>query len=332
MKKKLLAILVSAAMAVSLAACGGPSESASVDGEQAAGENAGSEGVSAKVAVITMDQVNVYWSYIAEGAKAQAETYNAEGNNIEVEWLAPETADNTLQIQQIESAIANGVDYIAIACIDTTAQNMALQEAIDAGIKIIYVDSPAELEAEVTFATDNYQCGVDAGEYMMKTLQEKGIKGGLIGIIDGQAGSNTCTSRYEGFASVFEGTGYEISERMFCEGDVAKAQEFANTLINNGAVGLYGTDNNATNGLGAAIGDAKNNGIEVLGMGWDTSDKNITYIENGSLLAFMAQNPDLMGAYAIDTVVSLEKGEAISETSVNTGATVVTTENVGDYK
>lgn len=340
MKKRVLAILVSMAMIISLVACGGSSENepaeeaaeapAAETPESADGES--TDGVTAKVAVITMDQVNVYWSFIAEGAKAQVEAYNAEGNNLEMVWLAPETADNALQIQKIEAAIADNVDYIAIACVDTTAQNNALQEAMDAGIKIIYVDSPAELEAVATFATDNYQCGVDAGEHMLKCLKDAGIESGLIGIIDGQAGSNTCTSRYEGFSSVFEGTDYEVSERQFCEGDVAKAQELANTLINNGAVALYGTDNNSTNGLGAAIEDAMNNGLNIFGMGWDTSDKNIAYIENGALTAYMAQNPDKMGAYAIDTVVALEKGETVSETSVNTGATVVTKENVADYK
>ncbi len=38
-------------------------------------------------------------------------------------------------------AIADGVNYIIIACNDATSCNMALQEALDAGIKVIYVDA-----------------------------------------------------------------------------------------------------------------------------------------------------------------------------------------------
>lgn len=345
MKTKLLALILAAAMLFALAACSAsepadatPADAAPADtaadtaADPASDADASSEGVSAKVALITMDQLNVYWSYIHEGASARVEELNAQGNHIDYQWNSPEQSDNSQQIQKIEAAIADGVDYIVIACIDKTAENMALQEAVDAGIKIVYVDSPADFPGEASFATDNYNSGKMAGEFLIEQLQAKGQTEGLIGIVDGLPGSTTCTARYEGFAAAFEGTAYTLSERQYCEGDVAKAQEFANALVNNGAIALYSTDNPSANGAGATTADAQNNGLDVVCVGWDQSDMNISYVERGVMLGFMAQNPQVMGSDAIDAIVALENGEDLGGKSVDTGVTIVTADNVEAFK
>ena len=54
------------------------------------------------------------------------------------------------------------------------------------------------------------------------------------------------------FGSVFEGTNFELGERQYSDGDNSKAQELANTLIANGVVAIYGTNDGATNGAAAA--------------------------------------------------------------------------------
>ncbi|MDO4343918.1 MAG: substrate-binding domain-containing protein [Eubacteriales bacterium] len=315
MKKKMLAMAMAATMALGL-------------GTAAFAE----EAVETKVALITMDQMDVHWVRLKEAADAKVAEYNEAGNKIEMTWMAPETKDNAQQIQKIEAAIADGVNYIIIACNDATSCNMALQEALDAGIKIIYVDAPASLEASATFATDNYAGGVQAGEYMKKVLDEAGVTEGTIGIVDAQAGVDSCENRYQGFASVFEGTDFTLGERQYSDGDNSKAQELANTLINNGVVAIYGTNDGATNGAAAAVADAANNGTTVYCVGWDKSDSNIAHVEGGELLAFMAQNPDVMGADAIDAVVAMEQGEDLGGEVVDTGVSTVDAENVADFK
>lgn len=290
------------------------------------------EGVETKVALITMDQMDVHWVRLHDAAEEKVEELNEEGNNIELEWLAPEVKDNSQQIEKINAAISNGCEYIVIACNDATSANMTLQEAKDQGIKIIYVDSPAELEGSVTFATDNFAGGVQAGEYMLKALTDAGITEGTIGVVDAQAGVDSCQKRYEGFASVFEGTDFVLGERQYSDGDNSKAQELANTLIANGVVAIYGTNDGATNGAAAAVADAANNGAEIYCVGWDKSDSNVAHVENGELLAFMAQNPNVMGEEAINAVVSLENGEDLGGEVIDTGVSTVDAENVKDFK
>jgi len=343
MKKKLVAMTLAMAMAFSLVACGGSKDAAAdtatdtaateeTTDDAAADTEATGDGISTKVALITMDQMDVHWVRLQAAAEDKVAEYNAAGNNIELTWLAPETKDNAQQIQKIEAAIADGVNYIIIACNDATSCNNALQEALDAGIKLIYVDSPASLEGSATFATDNYAGGVQAGEYMKKVLDDAGVTEGTIGIVDAQAGVDSCQNRYDGFASVFEGTNFTLGERQYSDGDNSKAQELANTLINNGVVAIYGTNDGATNGAAAAVKDAASNGTTIYCVGWDKSDSNIARVEDGSLLAFMAQNPNVMGEDAIDAVVAMEKGEDLGGEVVDTGVSTVDASNVADFK
>ena len=67
-------------------------------------------------------------------------------------------------------------------------------------------------------------------------------------------------------------------------------------------------------------------------MGWDKSDSNIAYVENGALLAFAAQNPNIMGEKAIEAVVELENGKDLGGVTVDTGVSTVTKENVAQFK
>lgn len=322
MKKRILA-LAAAAMLVMTSA----SAFAADDFDASKGA-----GVDTKVALITMDQMDVHWVRLKNAAEERVKAYNDAGAKIDLNWLAPETKDNAQQIQKIETAIADGANYIIISANDATSCNKALEEAIDAGIKIIYVDATATVPAAATYATDNYAGGVQAGEYMKAVLDEAGVKDGTIGIVDAQAGVESCENRYQGFASVFEGTDFTLGERQYSDGDNAKAQELANTLIANGVVAIYGTNDGATNGAAAAVKDAAANGETIYCVGWDKSDSNIAHVEGGELLAFMAQNPNVMGEKAIDAVVAIEGGADLGGEVVDTGVSTVDASNVADFK
>ena len=321
MKKSILALATAAVLALSVSAF------AAEDFDASKGE-----GVETKVALITMDQMDVHWVRLKNAAEERVAAYNEAGAKIELNWLAPETKDNAQQIQKIETATADGANYIIIAANDATSCNRALEEAIDGGAKIIYVDAPATVEPIATYATDNYAGGVQAGEYLKAVLDEAGVTEGTIGIVDAQAGVDSCENRFQGFASVFEGTDFEIGERQYSDGDNAKAQELANTLIANGVVAIYGTNDGATNGAAAAVKDAAANGETIYCVGWDKSDSNIAHVEGGELLAFMAQNPNVMGEMAIDAVVASENGEDLGGVVADTGVSTVDASNVADFK
>jgi len=288
--------------------------------------------VNTKVALITMDQMDEHWVAVQQGAMDKAAELAKDGNNIEIKWLAPETKDNQQQIEKINTAVGDQVNYIIIAANDATSCNRALQEAIDAGIKIIYVDATATIPAEAVYATDNYKGGVLAGEYMKKLLADNGVTEGMIGIVDAQPGVQSCQDRYDGFASVFEGSAFTLGERQYSDGDNSNAQELATTLINNGVVAIYGTNNGAANGAAAACKDAAANGKKIWMVGWDKSGSNLAHVEADEMQGFVAQNPYQMGYMAIEGVFQLENGEDLAGKTVDTGSFIIDASNVAEYK
>ncbi len=273
-----------------------------------------------KIALITMDSIDQHWVTLNEGAQAEAQ---AEG--VTVDFMSPDTKDDSKQIECVNNAVAGGYNAIMVAANGPDAISGALNEAASAGIKIVYVDSPANVEAEATFATNNEAAGKTAGEEMLKALQEKGIDSGDIGIVNVNASTQSCVDRENGFRSAFDGTGFNLLETQYCDGDAAKAQSIAENYITQGVVGIFGANEGSTTGTGNAI---KASGTEIVGVGFDKSDSIKNLIIDGNLLCTMAQNPDVMGSEGVKACVKAVNGESLGGEVTDTGVTVLTKDNI----
>lgn len=276
-----------------------------------------------KIAVITMDSVDQHWVSLKEGAEAEAEVVG-----VTVDFMAPDLKDDAKQIECINNAVAGGYDALMVAANSEDAVSGALQEAIGAGMKLVYVDSPANVEAEAIFSTDNQAAGKTAGEELIKALEEKGVTEGAIGIVNINNSTNTAIQREAGFREAFEGTSYELLETQYCEGDAAKAQTIAENYITEGVVGLYGTNEGAATGVGNAIKASGSD--EIVGVGFDKSDTLKGLIEDGYLVCTMAQNPDVMGKLGVDACVKALNGEELGGEVTDTGVSVLTKEALAE--
>lgn len=311
MKKKIFAALICASMIGCLAAT--PvlaDETVKADGDY-------------KIAVITMDSVDQHWVSLKEGAEEEA-----KAEDVTVDFMAPDVKDDAKQIECINNAVAGGYDALMVAANSEDAVSGALQEAIDAGMKLVYVDSPANVEAEATFSTDNKAAGKTAGEEMIKALEDKGVKDGSIGIVNINNSTNTAIQREAGFREAFEGTDYELLETQFCEGDAAKAQTIAENYITEGVVGIYGTNEGASTGVGNAIKASGSD--EIIGVGFDKSDTLKGLIEDGYLVCTMAQNPDQMGKLGVQACIKALNGEDLGGEVTDTGVSVLTKESLAE--
>ena len=302
MKKKMFAVLMAAAMAGTMAMT-----------VSAAGE---------KIALITMDSIDQHWISLNEGAQKAAEELDAE-----VTFMSPNTKDDAQQIECVNNAVAGGYQAILVAANGPDAISSALKEASDAGVKIVYVDSPANVEAEATFSTDNKAAGTTAGEEMIKALEEKGITSGKIGIINVNAATDSTVNREEGFRAAFDGTDFEIMETQYGEGDAAKSQTIAENYITQGVVGIFGCNEGSTTGAGNAI-KASSGSSDIVGVGFDKSDAILNLISDGYLLATMAQNPDVMGYEGVKAAVAAIGGESLGGEVTDTGVSVVTADSL----
>ena len=311
MKKKIFAALICASMIGCLAAT--PvlaDETVKADGDY-------------KIAVITMDSVDQHWVSLKEGAEEEA-----KADDVTVDFMAPDVKDDAKQIECINNAVAGGYDALMVAANSEDAVSGALQEAIDAGMKLVYVDSPANVEAEATFSTDNKAAGKTAGEEMIKALEDKGVKDGSIGIVNINNSTNTAIQREAGFREAFEGTDYELLETQYCEGDAAKAQTIAENYITEGVVGIYGTNEGASTGVGNAIKASGSD--EIIGVGFDKSDTLKGLIEDGYLVCTMAQNPDQMGKLGVQACIKALNGEDLGGEVTDTGVSVLTKESLAE--
>ena len=295
--KKLLTVILSIALVLMLAA------SALAADEQ--------------IALITMDSIDQHWVTLNEGAQKAAEELG-----VTVTFMAPNTKDDAQQIEQVNNAVAGGYQAIIVAANGPDAISSALKEAASQGVKIVYVDSPANVEAEATFSTDNKAAGKTAGETMLAKLTEMGVTTGSIGIINVNAATDSCVMREEGFRSAFEGTEFTLLETQYGEGDAAKSQSIAENYITQGVVGIFGCNEGSTTGAGNAI--KASGSSEIVGVGFDKSDTILGLIEDGYLLATMAQNPDVMGYEGVKAAVAALNGESLGGAVTDTGVSVLT--------
>ena len=269
-----------------------------------------------KIALITMDSIDQHWVTLNEGAQKAAEELG-----VTVNFMAPNTKDDALQIEQVNNAVAAGYQAIIVAANGPDAISSALNEAIAAGVKVVYVDSPANVDAEATFSTDNEAAGKTAGETMLAELTAQGITEGKIGIVNVNAATASCVARETGFRSAFEGTAFELLETQYGEGDAAKSQSIAENYITQGVVGIFGANEGSTNGAGNAV---KASGADVTCVGFDKSDAILGLIEDGYILATMAQNPDVMGYEGVKAAVAALNGESLGGAVTDTGVSVLT--------
>lgn len=275
-----------------------------------------------KIALITMDSIDQHWITLNEGAQTTAEKMG-----VTVDFMSPNTKDDAQQIECVNNAVAGGYNAIIVAANGPDAISSALKEAAETGIKIVYVDSPANVEAEATFSTDNKAAGKKAGEEMINALKEKSITSGKIGIVNVNAATDSTVNREEGFREAFDGTDFEILETQYGEGDAAKSQSIAENYITQGVVGIFGCNEGSTTGAGNAIKASGN--AEIVGVGFDKSDAILNLIEDGYLLATMAQNPDVMGSEGVKAAVMAINGENLGGKVTDTGVSVLTKDSLG---
>lgn len=333
MKKRLLALFVALVVVVTaFAGCTSKDEPTPPAEEPTQGDNAAtvednSTAAAEEVSVIlvTMDGLDNHWVNANKGAEAAAAELG-----IKYQWMAPDKKDTALQIEILNNAIAAKCDSLVVAAVDPDAIVATLQSAADAGINVIYLDATANYEATATFATDNYAAAKSAGEQMLAALTAKGITEGDIGVVAFSNATQTSVDREQGFRDVFGGTAFNLLETQYGNSEVAASQAAAENFISQGVVGVYG--NNEPGAVGVGNAAAANPNWDGVAIGFDASETTLDLVENGALFCVIAQNPYNMGYMSVQAAYQAALGETISETKVDTGASVVTADNTNDFR
>ncbi|SHI81827.1 mannose-binding protein/fructose-binding protein/ribose-binding protein [Palleronia salina] len=121
--------------------------------------------------LITKTDTNPFFVKMREGAQAKAEELG-----IELKTFAGRIdGDTETQIAAIETCIADGASGILITASDTAAIVPSVEQAKEAGLLVIALDTPLNPidAAHATFATDNFLAGELIGRWAAATMGDE---------------------------------------------------------------------------------------------------------------------------------------------------------------
>jgi len=209
MKKKLLSLLLTGAMAASMfVGCGTSTET--TDGG-ASGGDAAQTTESSDAAASTGKKVGVSmptkdlqrWNQ--DGANMQ-EKLEAAGYEVELQYASNQT---DTQVNQIETMINDGCDVLVIAAIESSSLGTVMDKAKENNIPVIAYDRLImNSDAVSYYATfDNFQVGVVQGQYIVDTLGldvNDTSKTYTMEITAGDPGDNNAGFFYNGAMSILQ--------------------------------------------------------------------------------------------------------------------------------
>jgi ribose transport system substrate-binding protein len=267
---------------------------------------------------------NPFWAAVQKGAE---EAGKATGAQVTV--LAPSAeTDIPAQIAQIEDAITKGYDGIALAPTDPAALAPAVKKALDAGIKVVFIDTKGQNEG-VTFIGTNNEAGAKlAGDYLCKTLKS----GDKVAILEGLITTSTHKARVDGAKAGIATCGLNLVAEAPAESDKAKGQAAMEDILtkNPDLKAVFGSNDNMALGAVEAIKNAKLTG-KIVVVGFDANPDAAAAILAGDMNASVAQAPSNMGKLGVENLIKLIQGESIPPV-IDTGTELVTKDNAAKYK
>jgi fructose transport system substrate-binding protein len=134
------------------------------------------------IGLITKTNTNPFFAKMQQGAEAEATKLGAKL----MSFAGKYDGDNESQVAAIENLISAGAKGILITPSDTKAIVPSIQQARDAGILVIALDTPTDPAdaVDMTFATDNFKAGELIGTWAAKTLGEEGTKTAKVAFLD----------------------------------------------------------------------------------------------------------------------------------------------------
>ena len=321
MKKKLLAILMTAALAAGLlAGCG---SSSSTSESSTASSDSDSEDVPYIIWVNPLVGSAVFTS-ADEGITAASEEYG-----FDLKIIGPSVLDDTEMYEAVQSAIVESPDLIVTTPYNYSAIQSLYSDAADKGIPIINISSDSDEDGRVCFiGTDNTAYGELAADYVNEAMDGEAHVLIMMANLDTSnqleqrlAFEAKCESDYTGIEIVLvdEDDGDSTTALQRFEDDL-KANPEIDTILCLEAIGGVAAAN--------AVEELGLDGITILAI--DDNDDTLEYIRDGKIWGTMAQNFYKMGYIAGEYAIEYLNGNEV-DSIVDSGTVLVTLDNIDTY-
>jgi ribose transport system substrate-binding protein len=286
--------------------------------------------------LVTVNSKLPYWQTAAAGlAKAGAQY------GVKVDVRGPDTYDPDAEVKDFREAAALKPAGILVSVADTASMQPAINDAIDAGIPVITVDSDAPASKRLYFiGTNNLQAGRLGGQRIVDKLHGKG------NIVFYTMPQTNLDERLKGYKDVFaDHPGIKVIEVFNIKGDAGNAFDRTQHWLTEKGVDHVDAFVCLEASAGKDVAEAvkRNNASDRLVIAMDTDEATLNLVKSGVIDSTIAQKPFTMtffGLKALDDIhhypVDFKKDYGTDSFSpfprfVDTGVSLVDKVNVDQF-
>ncbi len=287
--KKLFTILMMALVVIGLVAgCGSDSKKDGGDQKQ------GTIGFSVST------QNNPFFVSLKKGVEEQAKTMGLKVKIVDAQ------NDPAKQANDISDLLESGVTVLIVNPVDSAAISTSVEAANNKKIPVITVDRSADKGSVVShIASDN----VKGGEMAAKLIADKMGNGAKVAELEGIPGASATRERGQGFHNIADKM-LTVVTKQTAEFDRTKGLNVATNMLqaNPDVVAIFAHNDEMALG---AIQAAKSAGKQIFIVGFDGTEDAQKAVQDGTMAATIAQQPELMGKLAVETAAKVVKGEKV---------------------
>jgi ABC-type sugar transport system substrate-binding protein len=322
MKRKMMSMLLAAALGISLAACGSSDSGNDSAPSSSSKSDAGDD--SYTIAWVDGNLANESNAVCTDAAKKHAESL---GINFQ---LLDGQGSGEKQVSQCETLIEQKVDCVIVQPYDAAACQVGVQECIDAGINVLVTKTTIEDNSICPFVG---QDDVVAGEMEMQWVVDQLNGKGNIVILEGPTGISAAINRNDGIKNILakypdikilnsQPADWNRDEGMaLMETWLQTGQDIDAVVAHNDEMALGAYDAIASAGL--------EDKIKVIGI--DAIDAAKKSVAAGELNATVLQDVESIADKTIDVALAMCKGEEVDDVYY-IDPILLTSDNIGDYK
>ena len=289
LKKVVLSCMIGAAL-LSVAGCG------------SSDDKAASSDKKVIIGFSVSTQNNPFFVKMADSVKAEAAKQGVEVKIVDAQ------NDPAKQANDISDLIQQHVDVLIVNPVDSAAVGNSVISANEAKIPVITVARSSDSGDVAThIASNNIKGGEMAADFLVQKLGE----GAEVAELEGIPGASATRERGEGFHNIADNK-LKVLAKQSADFDRSKGLTVAENMIqaNAGIKAIFAHNDEMALG---AISAAKSANKNIMIVGFDGTEDGMKAVEDGDLVATIAQQPDKMGEMGVDAAVKLAKGESVEK-------------------
>ncbi|MDI2099219.1 ABC transporter substrate-binding protein [Ruicaihuangia caeni] len=230
----------------------------------------------------------------------------------------------------LNALAATSPDAVVVAPTDADSMFAPLKALADGGAYIVTVDTQLADDSIVSAAVtaSNEQGGALAADEIAAAVGGEGT----VAVLGLSPAATTINARVDGFTqrAAEEYPGLNVLPTEYMSGsDIGDAQTKTEALLlaHPDIVAIFAPNQPASEGAANALKAQGKQGIPIVG--YDSSERQVQLLKDGTVIALILQQPALEGELAVKAAVALVKGESVEKMQLLDNV-VATTENADD--